>query len=98
MERKSINSNKNDFLLEIGKELHQIIDDFQTNMMSHRHKEIEPNKENESNIQINLGRKRKNSINLDEIKDEDINRINPDENKVKRENEKIAAKNKKLKK
>ena len=50
LERKSINSNKNDFLLEIGKELHQIIDDFQTNIMNHKHKEIEPNKENESNI------------------------------------------------
>ena len=61
-ERKSINSNKNDFLLENGKELHQIIDDIKTNIINDRHKEIEANKENERNKKINLGRKRKNSI------------------------------------
>ena len=96
--KENINSNRNDLLLQIGKELHQIIGFIQTNS------EILENIEMESNLkgkqrknEIKLGLKHENFIDLDKYEDEKEINLKENIEYENKEMEKISLKNKKLK-
>ena len=95
-DKMSINSSKNDLLLEIEKELHQIIEYIQNNLMNIKNKEINfDGKEKQNKKKVKLGIKRKRLRKLIENEDKKIkDEINLNENV---DNEEIILKNKKLK-
>ena len=92
----NISSNSNDLLLQIEKELLQIIEYIQNNLMNIKNKDINfDEKKTQNKRKIKLGIKRKKLIENEEKKNK--NEINLNENDEKKENEEIILKNKKLK-
>ena len=94
---KNINSNGNNIFQQIGIELHQIIKFIQANSENLENLEAESDRKRKwSKNDVKLGKKRRNSIELDEHEDEN----NVKENKKYKEDkeiERIVLKNKKLK-
>ena len=68
--KKNINSNRDNLLLQIGKDLHQIIEFVQTNSEILENIEIESNRSGkQSKNEIKLGLKHENFIDLNECED-----------------------------
>ena len=94
--KEKINSNNKDILNEITKELNQINEYIQINLMNIKNKEIdfdEKKIKNEKKIKLGVKRKRLRKVIENEV-DKDKNEINLNENE---DNEEIILKNKKLK-
>jgi len=93
--KEKINSNHKDILNEITKELNQIIEYIQNNLMNIQNKKIDfDEKETQNKKKIKLGIKRKRLRKLIENEDKKIkDEINLNENV---DNEEIILKNKKL--
>ena len=95
-DKKIINSINHDLLLEITKELNQIIEYIQNNLMNIKNKDINlDEKETQNKRKVKLGIKRKRLRKLIENEEnKDKTEINLNE---KKDNDKIILKNKKLK-
>ena len=96
--KMSMSSRNNDLLLQIEKELNQIIEYIQNNLINIKNKDINfDEKETHNNGKVKLGVKRKRLRKLIEnVDNKDKNFINLNENNEKKENDKIILKNKKL--
>ena len=94
-----IKSKINDLLLQIKKELYQIIEYIQINLIHLQNKDLDfDEKEIKNKTKVKLGVKIKRLRNLiDNDDSKEKNGINLNENEEKKENEKIILKNKKLK-
>ena len=91
----NINSNSNDLLLQIEKELNQIIEYIQNNLMNIKNKKInlyENETQNKRKVKLGVKRKRLRKLIVNE-ENKDKNVINLNENDEKKENDKIILKN-----
>ena len=94
--KMNINSNSNDLLLQIEKELNQIIEYIQNNLMNIKNKKInfdENETQNKRKIILGVKRKRLRKLIVNE-ENKDKNVINLNENDEKKENEEIILKHK----
>ena len=95
-DKMHINSSKNDLLLQIEKELNQIIEYIQNNLMNIKNKKInfdENETQNKRKIILGVKRKRLRKLIVNE-ENKDKNVINLNENDEKKENEEIILKHK----
>ena len=94
-DKMNINSNSNDLLLQIEKELNQIIEYIQNNLMNIKNKKInfdENETQNKRKVKSGVKRKRLRKLIVNE-ENKDKNVINLNENDEKKENDKIILKN-----
>jgi len=94
-DKMNINSNSNDLLLQIEKELNQIIEYIQNNLMNIKNKKInfdENETQNKRKVKLGVKRKRLRKLIVNE-ENKDKNVINLNENDEKKENDKIILKN-----
>ena len=92
-EKININNNNNNLLIEITKELEQIIEFIQINLITNKNINLNE-KQEKKNIKLGVKRKKLNKI----VKNEDLNNKNEiNLNIDKEENDNFALNNKKLK-
>ena len=94
-DKMNINSNSNDLLLQIEKELNQIIEYIQNNLMNIKNNDInfdENETQNKRKVKLGVKRKRLRKLIVNE-ENKDKNVINLNENDEKKENDKIILKN-----
>ena len=90
----NISSSSNDLLLQIEKELHQIIEYIQNNLMiiQNKNKTFDENEtQNKRKVKLGVKRKRLRKL-IENEKNKDKNEINLNENDEKKENDKIILK------